>query len=124
MQDVALKFTTILVALMLGGCVDTTGQQIAVAAPDVAYACLPVGSAAAGNDITARRTVLVRSMQPHQLVLKIGSATNESLYSEGNGQDPIYANSDYAWKAGPDHSRLTDIANIQAYDCMRSDGPK
>lgn len=126
MQRHAPGMMTILAAMALGGCADAAADReaavAAVAAPGIPYACLPAGSATASAAAIMPQKLLVRDVQQRQLVLDFGKAPSQHLYPVGAGAVPVYANSGYAWKAGAVHSRLTDIVNIQAYDCVRSDG--
>ena len=125
MHKLAPGMMTILAAIALGGCANMTDRPAAIAPPapsGILYACVPVGPATASTATMVPLRLLVRDVQQHQLVLDVGNAASQRLYPVGDGSAPVYANSSYAWKSSGVHSRLTDIVNIQAYDCMRSGG--
>ena len=58
---------------------------------------------------------------PHdRIVLDFSNDTRQQLDPAGNPGDGLYSNSAYAWRSNGAGFRLTDITNIEAFDCARS----
>lgn len=113
------RLPILLLAVALDGCAGVAHFAMPPRSVQAgSYDCAP-----ADQSSTRHLTVgVVPDRNGKDLDLEVGSRQELVLSPLAHASHQLYSSPSYAWRVGSDVSKLTDIENIQTYDCRQVSG--